>query len=109
VIFNTLLVLVNGLLGMIFEHSPKKKHLKYSLSGFSHLFQLCFHIAQGHIPNYIVHLIDIACHLTIVKLFDGGVLPYLIWGMFYHLVSTICLQFHDSFLAPLFPHQFGVS
>lgn len=72
VIFNTLLVLVNGLLGMIFEHSQKKlKHLKYSLSGFSQLFQLCFHIAQKHIPNYIIHLLEMACLLAIVKLLGG--------------------------------------
>jgi hypothetical protein len=47
---------ISGPSRMIFEHLRKKFHPKDSVSGFLQVFQLCFHIAHGHIPPQIARL-----------------------------------------------------
>jgi hypothetical protein len=46
----------SGFFGMVFEHFRDCFHFEDSMSGFLQLCQLCFHIAQGHIPPQITHL-----------------------------------------------------
>jgi hypothetical protein len=41
------------------------------MSGFFQLFQLCFHIAQGHIPPQIAHALGAARLLTMTKPLNG--------------------------------------
>jgi hypothetical protein len=52
----------SGPFGMGFEHLQDCFHPEDSASGFFQLFQLCFHIAQCHIP------LQIACVLGIVRI-----------------------------------------
>jgi len=56
--------------GMVFEHFRGCFDSEDSVSGISHLFQLCSHIMQGHIP----HQIATTCFLTMTKPL-GGVRP----------------------------------
>jgi hypothetical protein len=42
---------------MVFEHLWDFFFFKDLANGFPHLFQLCFHIAQGHIPLQIPHVL----------------------------------------------------
>jgi hypothetical protein len=41
------------------------------VSGFLQLFQLCFHIAQGHIPPQITHVLRMARLLAMTKISSG--------------------------------------
>jgi hypothetical protein len=41
------------------------------MDGFPHLFQLYFHIAQGHIPYQIIHVLGATHFLTITKPSNG--------------------------------------
>jgi hypothetical protein len=43
-------LLASGLFRMVFEHLQVYFHSKDATSGFLQLFQLCYHITQGHIP-----------------------------------------------------------
>ncbi len=43
--------------GMFFKHLQDIFHPKDFVNGFPHLFQLYFHIAQGHIPYQITHVL----------------------------------------------------
>ncbi len=61
----------NGLFGMIFEHLQDYFHLKDLVNGFFQLFQLCFHIAQGHIPPQIARVLGVACLLAMTKPSSG--------------------------------------
>jgi len=54
----------SGLFGMGFEHLRDCFRLKDIVNGFPQLFQLCFHIAQGHIPCWITHILGAAHLLT---------------------------------------------
>jgi hypothetical protein len=45
----------SGLFGMVFEHLQDYFHPENSMNGFPQLFQLCSHVAQGHIPCQITH------------------------------------------------------
>jgi hypothetical protein len=58
---------ISGLFGMIFEHLQNCFHPKDSVNGFLQLFQVCFHITQGHNPPQITHVLGMACLLTMVK------------------------------------------
>jgi hypothetical protein len=58
----------NGHLGMVFEHLRDCFHPEDSMNGFFQLFQLCFHIAKGHIPLQIACVIGTICFLPMTKL-----------------------------------------
>jgi hypothetical protein len=64
----------NGPFKMVFEHLWDYFHLKDLMNGFFQLFQLCFHITQGHIPPQIAHVLGAACLLTMTKPL-GGIHP----------------------------------
>jgi hypothetical protein len=58
----------SGPFGIVFEHLHDYFHLKDLASGFFQLFQLCFHITQGHIPPQIARVLGTAHLLTMTSL-----------------------------------------
>jgi hypothetical protein len=73
------------------------------MNGFPHLFQFCSHIAQGHIPHHITHVLRAAHLLTMTKPL-GGVHPIIVVEMLYQLTNHIlCLQFCDAFVTQFLP------
>jgi hypothetical protein len=60
-----------GPFGMVFEHFWDYFHREDSTSGFFQLFQLCSHIAQGHIPPQITRVLGVAHLLAMTKLSSG--------------------------------------
>jgi hypothetical protein len=62
----------NGLCGMVFEHLWNYFYPKNFMSGFPQLFQLCFHITQGHISYQIIHVFG-ATHLLTMTKFSSGI------------------------------------
>jgi len=58
---------ISGLFGMIFEHLRNCFQPKDLASGFLQLFQLCFHITQGHIPPQLTCVLRAAYLLTMTK------------------------------------------
>ncbi len=56
---------------MVFEHFQNDFHPKDSASGFSQLFQLCSHIAQGHMPCQIAHIFRATRLLAMTKPLGG--------------------------------------
>jgi len=63
------------------------------MSGFPHLFQLCFHITQGHIPCQIAHIFRVTCLLAMTKLL-GGVRPIIVRETLYRFTS--CCRKHKK-------------
>jgi hypothetical protein len=86
---------------MVFEHLWDCFHLEDSTNGFFQLFQLCFHIAKGHIPLRITRVFGIARLLTMTKLL-GGDCPIAVGEALYHhklcLMSLISQRFCNTFL-----------
>jgi hypothetical protein len=70
-------VFTSGHFGMVFKNFQDFFHLKDFASGFSHLFQLCFHIAQGHIPHRIASILGVVAHLLAMTKPLGGIVPLL--------------------------------
>ncbi len=64
-------LLTSGFFGMVFEHFRNCFHFEDPVSGFLQLFQLCFHIAQGHIPPQITHVLRMARLLAMTKISSG--------------------------------------
>jgi hypothetical protein len=88
---------INCLSRMVFEHLQNYFHSKNFTSGFPHLFQLCSHILQGHIPCWITHILKTTCLLTMTKP-SSGVCFIVMGETLYWLTSRIlCLQFCDAF------------
>jgi hypothetical protein len=84
-------LLVSGFFGMVFEHIRDYFHLEVSTSGFPQLFQLCFHITQGHIPPQITHVLGVA-HLLAMTKPSSGIHPITMGETLYELIShTLCL------------------
>jgi hypothetical protein len=80
----------SGIFGMLFEHFHNYFHLKNYTSRFPQLFQLCFHISQGHIPCQFAHILGAPPLLTMAKLSDG-VHPIAIGETLYRFTShTLC-------------------
>jgi len=99
----------SGPFGMVFEYLWDYFHPKDSTSGLFQLFQLCFHIAQGHIPPQNAHVFRAACLLAMTKP-SSGVHPIAVEETLYQLISCIlCLQFHEAFATHFSPHQFRVT
>jgi hypothetical protein len=91
----------NSFFGMVFEHLWDCFHPKDFTSGFPQLFQLCYHIMQGHIPCWIAHILGVVCLLTIIKPLSG-VRPIVVKETLYWFTSRIlCLQFCDAFATHL--------
>jgi hypothetical protein len=89
---------------MVFEHLQDYVHFEDSTSGFLQSFQLCFHIAQGHIPTQIAHVLGMTCLLTMTKL-SNGVRPIAVKETLYQLTSYIlCFQFYEGFATHFSPH-----
>jgi len=102
-------LLKSGKSGMVFEHFQNYFHPEDLMNGFLQLFQLCFHIAQSHIPPQIACVFRVARLLSMTKPF-GGVHPITMAETLYQLRScVICFQFHDTFATHFSPHQFGVA
>jgi hypothetical protein len=76
----------SGSFGMVFEHLWDFFHPKDFVSGFPHLFQLCFHIAQGHISHWITHIFAVACLLAMTKPL-GGIYPIAVGETLYQFTS----------------------
>jgi hypothetical protein len=84
-------------------------HLENSASGFPQLFQLCFHIAQGHIPPQIACVFGVACLLAMNKHL-GEVRPITMGEALYWFISRVlCFQFHETCVLHFSPHKFGVT
>jgi hypothetical protein len=73
------------------------------------LFQLYFHIAQGHISCRIAHILGVACFLTMTK-FLNGVHPIVVREILYQLINhDLCFQFHNAFATHISLHQFRIA
>jgi hypothetical protein len=93
---------------IIFERLWDYFHLEDLASGFPLLFQLCYHIAQDHIPCQITHVLGTTYLLAMTKPL-GGVRPITMGETLYQLTSRILhLQFHNVFITHFSPHQFKV-
>jgi hypothetical protein len=73
---------VIGLFRMVFEHLQRCFHPEDSMSEFPQLFQLCFHIAKGHIAPQIAHVLSTVCLLTMNKPL-GGICPIIVGETLY--------------------------
>jgi hypothetical protein len=99
---------VNGLFGMVFGHLWDFFHPKDFANGFSQLFQLYFHITQGHISCWITHVFGVARIIAMTKLVNG-VCPIVLGETLHQFTNHIlCFQFmlnptHFS------SHPFGVT
>jgi hypothetical protein len=92
-----------------FEHFWNCFHQENSVNGFPRLFQLCSHIAQGHISCWITHSLGVIRLLTRTKPLSG-ICPIVVRETLYWFTKHIlCLQFCDAFATHLFSHQFGVA
>jgi hypothetical protein len=101
-------LLANRFFKMVFEHIVNYFHPRDSTSGFLQLFQLCFHIAQGHIPAQITHILGTVHLLAMTKPSDG-IRPIVAGETLYQFIShALCFQFHEIFATHFSPHQFGV-
>ncbi len=84
-------LLWSGPFGMIFEHFWNCFHPIDLASGFFQLFQFYSHIAQGHIPPQIAHVLGAACLLAMIKP-SGGIHPIVVEETLYQFTShTLCL------------------
>jgi hypothetical protein len=79
-------LLVGGPLGMVLEHLQDLFDPKDSVSGFSQLFMVCFHVATRHIPESITRAFDAARLITFAKPF-GGIWPITISEVLLDLVG----------------------
>jgi hypothetical protein len=99
----------SGFFGIVFEHFQDYFHPKNLANGFPQLFQLCFYIAQGHIPPQIAHVLKVAHLLAMTKPLSG-VCPIAMGEALYRLTSrTLCFQFREAFVTHFAPHQFGIT
>ncbi len=88
---------ISGPFGMVFKHLSNCFHPKDSKHGFRWLFQLCFHITQGHIPRWIAHVLG-AAHLLAMTKLSSRISPIVMGKMLYWFTSYIsCLKFHGAF------------
>jgi hypothetical protein len=79
------------------------------LNGLPQLFQLCFHIVQGHIPHRIAHVFRATYLLTMTKP-SHGVCPIIMGEVLYRLTDyTLCLYFCNAFTTCFSLHQFKVA
>ncbi len=73
------------------------------------MFQLCFHIAEGHIPLRVACVFRMAHLLTMTKL-SSGVHPIIVGEtLYWFTIYVLCLQFHDAFTTHFSLHQFGIT
>jgi hypothetical protein len=99
----------SGPFSIVFEHLRDYFHPKDFANGFPLLFQLCSHIAQGHISCWIVDILGAARFLTMTKPLNG-VRPIVVGENLYKLIShNLCLQFHDAFATHFSLRQFGIA
>ncbi|KAL2630334.1 hypothetical protein R1flu_015020 [Riccia fluitans] len=78
-------------------------------SGFDLLFQLCTHVAQGHLSLAAARLLGPSRLLAIEK-DSGGVRPIVVGEALYRLVAqSLSLQFRATFFNHFEPWQFGVA
>jgi hypothetical protein len=90
--------------GMVFEHLQNSFHSKGFTSGFPQLFQLYFHIVQGHIPHRITHILGMTYLLVMTKP-SCGVCPIALGEALYQFTSNIlCFQYCDAFAMYIFPY-----
>jgi hypothetical protein len=78
----------SGIFEMVFKHFRNYFHHKKITSGFPQLFQLCYHISQGHIPCQIAHILGVSPLLTMTKP-SGGIHPLAIGEVLYQLTSHV--------------------
>jgi hypothetical protein len=88
---------------MTFEHLRDYFHPKYLASGFPQLFQLCFYIAQGHIPPQIACVFGVA-HLLAMNKPLSGIHPIIMGKTLYRFTSCfLCFQFCEAFVTHFSP------
>jgi hypothetical protein len=58
------------------------------MNGFPQLFQLCFHITQGHIPTQIAHGLGVARFLAMTKP-SNGIHPIAVGETLYRFTSYV--------------------
>jgi len=73
-------------------------------SGFNLYFEVCEHIAQGHVPLSISHLLFAFWFLSLEK-YIRSIRFIVIGGVTYHLVAhTLSIQFKDILVEHFSPH-----
>jgi hypothetical protein len=98
-----------GFSKMVFEHLQNCFHPEDFACGFPQLFQLYSHIAQGHIPCRITHILEATCLLGTTKLL-GGIHPIVVGEELYvFTICALCFQFRDAFATHFSLHQFGIA
>jgi hypothetical protein len=90
-------LLASGVFGMIFEHFQNYFHSINLTNGFPQLFQLCFHITQGHIPPQIARVLGATRFLAMTKAFR--------WSSFHYSGRNIVLTHKPRFM-PLILQSF---
>jgi hypothetical protein len=87
---------------MVFEHLWDYFHPEDSARGFPQLFQLCFHIAQGHNPPQIARVLGATYLLAMTKILVG-IRPIVMAKTLYRLTSrALCFHFRN-FCNTFFP------
>jgi len=94
---------------MVFEHLRDCFHPKNSMRISPLLFQLCFHISQGHIPPQMAHVLATTHFLTMTKP-SCGVRPIVVGETLYRMTNyNLCLQFCETFATHFPPYPFRVT
>jgi hypothetical protein len=89
--------------GIIFEHLVNYFHPEDFASGFPQLFQLCFHIAQGHIPPQIACVFGVAHLLTMAKP-SGGICSIAVGKHYIDSQAVFYVFNYVKLLQHTFPH-----
>jgi len=79
-------LLASGHSRMGFEHFRDCFHLEDLVSGYSSLFQFSYHIAKGHIPPQITHVLGMVHLLAMTKPL-GGVHPITVGETLYQFTN----------------------
>jgi hypothetical protein len=78
-------------------------------SGLDFCFEICRHIACGHVPPSVSQMFVTTLLLVLGKQVEG-VRPIMIGKVICYLVAyTLVIQFKDTFAKHFSPHQFGVA
>jgi hypothetical protein len=88
---------------MVFECLRDCFQLEDSISGFPQLFQLCFHITQGHIPPQIAHVLKATRLLTMTKP-SSEVCPIAVRKHYIYSQAMFYVFYSMKLLQHTFPH-----
>jgi len=79
-----------------------------SMNGFNIFYEVCGHIARGHVPCLVLCLLFASQNLTLEN-WSGGICFIAIGEVTYRLIAHIlAIQFKDILAEHFNSHQFGV-